>query len=279
MRIARTHALSSLLLIFTIPTMGGCRWWRSHRPDGLSTPASDFLPIKGEEVTAARRTAIDIENPNGSVTVVVSDRYKRAYVYARAAWRAQYSKAEWEEVSNEDWVVAEHVIEDGNSILRILSQATPDVDPPVHTDIRVLMPACDGVFIRNANGNVKVIGAGGAHTIESGFDFGPGGSIDVKTSRDISDPITLRTSDGFIDLTLDDGSEGTLDLKTEDGTAFFSSKYGRTTDVQAESGHWKGVWNASTNPITLQTLRGNVRVSVVDDPEQHTSGLRTSWYP
>ncbi|KAA0214333.1 MAG: hypothetical protein DYG94_07550 [Leptolyngbya sp. PLA3] len=253
--------------------------WRKLRPDGLSTPASDTLAIRGEALTKDRRIAVDVKNLNGSVTVLVSDRYDTAHVYARAGWRGKYSKAEWEEVRNEDWVVAEHVIEEGNSILRVLSQAAPDVDPPVRTDIRILLPACDGVHIRNAGGSVKVVGAGGAHTIESGFETGPGGSIEVKTSRDITDPINLRTSDGWVDLVLDQGSSGTIDLQTDEGKAFFSSKFGRTTDVKADAMHWTGVWNASSNPITLRTLSGDARVRVVDKPEMYSVGLRQAMYP
>lgn len=279
MRIAPILAATSIVLTLSIPSMSGCARWRKNRPDGLSTPFSDFLPIRGEAVTSDRPIAVDVENLNGSVTVLVSDRYKRAYVYARAAWRGKYSRAEWEEVKNEDWVVAEHVVEEGNSILRVLSQAAPELDPPVRTDIRVLLPACDGVYVRNAGGPVKVVGAGGAHTIESGFDDGPGGNIEVKTSRDISDPITLRTSDGYVDLVLDAGSEGTIDLQTDNGTAFFSSKFGHATDVKPTATHWTGVWNQSTNPISLRTLDGDVRFRVVGNPEDYAVGMDWRAYP
>lgn len=279
MRITPVLAASSILLTLAIPSMSGCARWRKLRPDGLSTPASDTLSIRGEAITKDRRIAVDVENLNGSVTVLVSDRYDSAHVFARAGWRGKYSKDEWEQVKNEDWVVAEHVVEEGHSILRVLSQAGPDVDPPVRTDIRILLPACDGVFIRNAGGLVKVVGAGGAHTIESGFETGPGGSIEVKTSRDITDPITLRTSDGWVDLVLDQGSAGTVDLQTDQGKVFFSSKFGRTTDVRADTQHWTGVWNASSNPITLRTLSGDARVRVVDNPEKYSVGMRHSMYP
>lgn len=231
------------------------------------------MPIKGEAVTADRFTAVDIENLNGSVSVRVSDRVDKASVYARARWFGGYNQDEWEEVRNEDWVVAEHVIENGNSILRVLSQATPDVTPPVRTEIQVILPRCDGVFIRNAGGDVTVIGAGGAHTIESGFDYGRGGHIEVRTSRDINDPINLRTSDGYIDLVLGPNSAGTLDIQTDSGLVSFGSKFGKTTNVRVEPLRWTGVWNDSSNPITLRTLNGNARVRVVDRPERYSTGL------
>ncbi|MCW5763254.1 MAG: hypothetical protein KIT88_08455 [Phycisphaeraceae bacterium] len=265
------------LIILTTPYLGGCgkRYAKqSLRPDGLSTRYSDHLPIRGEVVDGSKPVAIDIENLNGSVTVKVDDKYDKAFVYARAQWRGKYSKAEWESLRNEEWVVAEHVIEDGNSILRVLSQASPETDPPAWVQITVLMPSCDGVFIRNAGGPVLVVGSGGAHTIESGFDRGSGGHVEVRTGRKIVDPISLRTSDGNVDLILAPNSGGTVDLQTDRGRAIFGSAFGRTTSVRAESKRWSGVWNAQSNPISLQTLRGTAVLRVTKNPEMHSTGQR-----
>jgi len=257
--------------------LGGCkglRQIRELRPDGLATLASDHLEIQGEEITGDRRTAVDVENLNGSVTILVSDRYKKASVYARANWRAGMSDEEWEDVGNERWVVAEHVIEGENSVLRVLSQAAPDMDPPVRTEIKILMPACDGVFVRNAGGYVTVVGAGGAHTIASGFELGSGGHIEVRTSRAISDPISLRTSSGAVNLVLAPNSGGLIDVQTDDGRVAFGSKYGRLTNVRVEEERWTGTWNGQSNPIVLRTLDGDARLRVEEKPEMFSTGLR-----
>lgn len=265
-------AIASVSLV-----LGGCkgiRQIRELRPDGLATLSSDFLPIQGEEITASRRTAVDVENLNGSVTILVSDRYKKASVYARANWHADLSDEEWKDISNERWVVAQHVEDGENSVLRVLSQAAPDMDPPVRTEIKILMPACDGVFVRNAGGNVTVVGAGGAHTIASGFELGSGGHIEVRTGRAISDPINLRTSNGAVNLVLAPNSGGLINVQTDDGRVAFGSKYGRLTNVHVEEERWTGTWNGQSNPILLQTLDGDARLRVEEKPEMFSTGLR-----
>jgi hypothetical protein len=271
----RTRLAAALLFVSPL-LLGGCQYWTETAefgPDGLATPLSDYLPIKGEVITGNRRTAVDIENLNGSVTVLVSDRYPEAQIYARANWRKAYDKDEWEVVKNEDWVVAEHVIEGENSVLRVLSQATPESDPAVRTEIKILMPSCDGVFIRNAGGNVKVIGAGGAHTIASGFEIGRGGHIEVRTSRDINDPVTLRTSDGDVEFVVDGGSSGSIDIQAPEGEVAFGSAFGRLAKVVVEEHRWTGVWNGRTNPVLLSTLEGNARMRVEENPEMFTTGI------
>jgi hypothetical protein len=273
-----SRALMTATALFTIPlVLGGCKGIsqiRQLRPDGLATPFADYLPIQGQVITGDRRIAIDVENLNGSVTILVSDRYKQAMVYAHARWRGGLSKDEWEVVKNEDWVVAEHVIEGDNSILRVLSQATPETDMPVRTELRILLPSCDGVYVRNAGGLVTVVGAGGAHTIVSGFEIGSGGHIEVRTSRPIHDPVTLRTSDGHINLVLGPNSGGSLDIQSDSGRVAFGSKFGRVSQVRVEPLRWTGVWNGGTNPIVLQALSGNARVRVEAKPEMFSTGIQ-----
>lgn len=271
----------TLIFVATLLTtpliLGGCKGIsqiRELRPDGLATPFSDYLPIQGEVLTGDRRVAVDVENLNGSVTILVSDRYKQAMVYAHARWRGDLSKDEWEDLKNEDWVVAEHVIEGDNSILRVLSQATPDTDAPVRTELRILMPSCDGVYVRNAGGKVTVVGAGGAHTVVSGFELGQGGHIEVRTSKPIHDPVTLRTSDGHINLVMAPNSGGTLDIQSDHGRVAFGSKFGRVSQVRVEPLRWTGVWNGGTNPILLQALNGNARVRVEEHPEMFSTGVQ-----
>lgn len=272
--LSRTHLAAALVV--TPLLVGGCQYWSEtvqFGPDGMATPLADFLPIRGEVIDGSRRTAIDVENLNGSVTILVSDRYPEAQIYARANWRKAYDKDEWEEVRNEDWVVAEHVIDGENGVLRVLSQATPETDPPVRTEIKILMPACDGVFVRNAGGNVTVVGAGGAHTITSGFEIGDGGHVEVRTSRAIDDPIILRTSDGDVELVLGSESGGEIDIQASDGSVGFASKFGRLSQVRVEENRWTGVWNGRTNPLTLSTLDGNARLRVEERPEMFTTGI------
>ncbi len=273
-----SRTLISVAALLTTPLiLGGCKGIsqiRELRPDGLATPFSDYLPIQGEVITGDRRVAVDVENLNGSVTILVSDRYEQAMVYARARWRGNLSKDEWEVVKNEDWVVAEHAMDGENSVLRVLSQATPDTEAPVRTDLRILLPSCDGVFVRNAGGTVTVVGAGGAHTIVSGFEIGSGGHIEVRTSRPIHDPVTLRTSDGHINLVLAPNSGGALDIQSDSGRVAFGSKFGRMSQVRVEPLRWTGVWNGGTNPILLQSLNGNARVRVEERPEMFSTGIQ-----
>lgn len=272
------HRFTVATLLVIPLVLGGCRGireLRELRPDGLATLANDHLEIRGEPITGDRRVAVDVENLNGSVTILVSDRYKEASVYASTNWGSDRAS---DEPATQDgarrWVSAEHVMEGDNSVLRVLSQATPEMDPPVRTEIRILMPSCDGVFVRSGGGNVTVVGAGGAHTIASGFELGRGGHIEVRTSRPINDPINLRTSDGAVNLVLAPNSGGLIDVQTDDGRVAFGSKYGRLTNVQVEEERWTGIWNGQTNPIVLRTLDGDARLRVEEKPERFSTGLR-----
>ena len=92
--------------------------------------------------------------------------------------------------------------------------------------------------------------------------------------RAIHDPVTLRTSDGSINLVMAPSSGGNIDLQTDHGSVAFGSKFGRMTQVRVEPSRWTGVWNAGSNPIVLRTLKGNARVRVEEHPEKFSTGVR-----
>ncbi len=285
---ARILALAALsgLLVLTGVELGGCKHKLGSRlgqrmgKGGIrsrlvANNRATMIAIHGEPVVAGRFTAMDVENQNGSITIICSDRYSEATIEARIPSGDRKELESWglDATDKDNWVIAEHDSGADRSILRVTTLNGPlenGFQPRV--DLIIKSPVCDGLLVRSAGGSVDVTGARGAITIESGFAGAAGGRVEVRTAEPIVEPVRITSSIGPVYLVVPPESRGTIDIESDNGMAVFNTSHGRVVNVQPTRDRWTGVWNEGENQIQLYAGSGDARMMVVEKPVTYSTG-------
>lgn len=221
------------------------------------------VPITGAEMAPDSRPAIDVSNYNGSVRVVVDDDIQKASVRARVR-RLTKKVPKGEGLAAQTFLAAETVVQDGRTILRVVSEtrlANPDDS---RADLTIRLPSCGGVLVRNSGGPVELRGVGGAITVENGIGNRSGGWVIVRTQQVLTDPIHLSTTNGKVHLQGPPGSTGSVDIHTDDGAAVMYAMGGVLAVEKAETGHFVGTLNSGENPVTIRTGKGRAEIYIID---------------
>ncbi|MFI4897182.1 MAG: hypothetical protein ACIARR_05090 [Phycisphaerales bacterium JB059] len=281
--IARRSTLGLLACAIALPclmTLSGCRKG-GVRSRLVSIQRTKMIEIDGPPVTRGRFTALDIENQNGSITIIASDRLSEAEI----EWniprgdRAEIASYGIDPSDKSLWVQAEHEAGPDRSILRVTTLNAP-LESGFHprVDLTIRTPVCDGLLVRNSGGDVEIVGIRGAITVENGFAGGQGGRVEVRAVEPVVEPVRLTSSVGPVYLVLPPESRGTLDIQSASGRADFNTKFGRVTQVHPTERHWTGVWNEGGNRIELYSGEKDARVMVVERPRTHSTGQAFSFF-
>lgn len=265
----------ALTLAGTLAATAGC----GQRMGGLrarieANKLARSVPVEGEPVTVGRITAIDVENPWGDVTVDARSRNEESFIAfkvreeRRLRWRTARQGYEFDPTG--EYFTAEHVTngEVGTIVVRPTDLTIDGFRPPI--DIIVYVPRADGVRVRNAGGNIKIIGATGVIDAESGTAETAGGDIEIRSDGPIHDPITAWSSHGNVRMVLGKDSSGTIELFAPRGKTTFDGRYGITEHSRPAKGYWSGIWNDGINAITLRADDGDSVIMVVDNPTMYT---------
>lgn len=274
----RTRILSpiiALTLVATLLVIAGC----GNRMGGLrarleANKLARSVPVEGPPVTVGRITAVDVENPWGNVIIDARPRNEESFVSFKVQWerrlRWRAARQGYEFDPTGDYFTAEHSTdgEVGTVTVRPTDLTVEGFRPPI--DIVIYVPRADGVRVRNAGGNVTVIGATGVIDVESGTPEREGGDIEIRTDGPIHEPITAWSSHGDVKMVVSRDSSGTIDLVAPRGRVTFDGRYGVTEHSRPQRGRWTGVWNDGINPITLRSDDGDVVIMVAENPSMYT---------
>lgn len=205
--------------------------------------------------------AVDIENFRGSVDLRAEPGAERVEIYGFVKADERFDSAKLDEVFGAVNVTAE-VIEDGpRGTLRVRSSSLREEDDH-RVDLVIRTPRCDGLRVVNEGGLVLAVNCAGATEV-----MNRRGSVEIRTSRPMVDPVTITTTDGNIYYQVPPGSTGQFDLLTLDGTTTFVDRTGNTSQsVPGARDAYAGALNDGTNPVVARTNNGDVRVWVIDNP-------------
>lgn len=252
----------------------GCERMGGLRARMAADELAHSVDIKGTPVTIGRFTAVDVENPKGNVTVVALPRHEQAFISFRVQkenlmrWRSMRMKLGFD--PNGEYFTAEHITDGQLSTLVVRPTDLTIEGYRLPVNITVHVPRCDGLRIMNADGNVDVVGVKGVMDIVSGDHQNPGGDIEIRTENTLEETINAWTNGGDVTLVAGPDASGTIELVAPRGLTTFWSKHGVTEHSRPEVGRWTGVWNDGTNNIRLETLTGNARLMVVENPVHHS---------
>ncbi|MBX3378848.1 MAG: hypothetical protein KF805_02035 [Phycisphaeraceae bacterium] len=221
------------------------------------------VPIAGLEVLEHTPTiAVDADNIRGAVLIRVNPRLTAPRVTANAGTKRGEPLENSEGVK---WAKAQITENDGRAILTVRSVpgSVEEGQPEAWVQLKIEIPSCDGIRVKNSDGAIEVRGVNGAINIDNGGAGRPGGSVYVEVGKPNTSPIIVNTERGDIDLILPTDSTGKVELISGSGAlAAIVAWTGQVTNSSIKPGLYTGILNWGENPIRLKTVDGQVRMHV-----------------
>jgi hypothetical protein len=245
--VIRTTALLMMVLAFS----GGCAT-RAAWDDPASFQAT--VPIE-----------IDVESFAGNVIINVTDRYPEVSVRVRRA--AVHGFLRQREANQSlNFVNYTAKMEHGDTGPRLVVR-TLTTHPEPHfqrAHVFIDVPSAENITVRTSRGNVSLRGVSGEISVETTH-----GDVRLVTNRALTRPVTILNQRGDIDFRVRGESQGSFDLQAIRGQVSRRINYGKLlTEPGSRHDFFRGRWNDGDNPVTMRTIDGNIRVSVVHNPEQ-----------
>jgi len=226
------------------------------------------------DVPIGKPIAVDIQNTRGDV-VVRGDSDSDQIRVTASRWisdkniEGEETRAHFDDHWNPEDVVIEVVEQEGGTVLTIRPGAHNN-DLGVFLDLFIEMPSLDGVNIRNAHGPVVLVEAAGVMRVHNQH-----GAIDVRTSRPLSEEVTLTTTEGNIYLQVPAESAGKVDMLTLDGIVSFKDRVvGSSGTHTPDSRSLTAFMGASDNQLLFRTDEGNIYLWIMEDPLAYTRTIR-----
>jgi hypothetical protein len=244
---------------------------------GCGRGARIAAPIQGLEIAPDYGPTLDITNFRGSVTVEVDPRVERPEVIARVLPSERRRLGERLRIKDAELagkvnVQAESGLDGGRRRLTIVTTPTAEA-PDIYVDLTVRIAKTEGVSVRNTGGPVELVRVSGPITVLNGVGGAEGGDVTVRTGSVMTNPVTLTTTRGDVLYQVGPGSTGIFDLATDSGTAQFYVKMGRVAEARPEPSRYRAVLNEGSNPVTLRTGQGFVRVVVLENSDTYGPDL------
>ena len=213
-----------------------------------SSPARHAVAVAGDP-TATRPLAIDVDNQNGSVEITVDPELDRPIVKASCPGTTSTER-------RPDFVSAELVTEEGRGVLRVIA-SSPDRPEPKYVNLRIAVPACDGLRIRNMGGSVRASGVTGAVDVVNDAPGLTGGTW-VGFAAPATQPVSIRANSGGIELRVPEGSTGVLRFKTDRGLIRSDTAKATIREAFSTSREQTATLNGGVNPVALTTQTGEI---------------------
>ena len=232
---------------------------------GCSVVPSDhrvWVDMTGAPARADRPIAVDIENRNGSVTLVVDPSLKKPYIEAAVTQPGKITFAVPPNAKVRSWYTADLRVRGGKPILRVASIRDAATQDATQIHLKVFTPSADGVRIRNSGGMVEIRNATGDFVVENGSTTGVGGDIHILASQRMAGNCDIATTKGDILLDITGNSAGRFELTSVKGSAEFASRGASVLDVHQTASTWTGTLNQGANLIKLRTAEGRAQVNV-----------------
>ncbi|MBX3383817.1 MAG: hypothetical protein KF864_09970 [Phycisphaeraceae bacterium] len=242
-QISFVSLLLSGLVLSTL--LGGCgAAQRSHQ-----------VPVTGAETFVQEGPlGIDVHNAFGSVFIEVDEALTSPLVWV-------WAKADTAEKSKPTWAAASLDRTDGLPVLRVATE-NPEGSVAQEYVVRIRVPGCAGVRVRNSGGTVRVTGVKGAVDISNELSAsGRGGqAMYVQVSEGSTGPIMLNAPLGTIELRLPASQAGVVSAGSESGRVTVDAATASVLLPKVTTNRWEATVNGGTEPITLRAGSGDVKV-------------------
>ena len=222
----------------------------------------------------AEHLAVDVENFRGNVEVFADARRENIEVQTTIVASRDVPKENlpqvFESVAVNSAIEIEPAMGAGFNTLRVRTASLRPGASDVSANVVVRVPRCDGVRVLNTRGFVELVDVGGALEVNN-----VDGAILVRTTRALTEPVTLLTSNGSIYCQAPQGTTGDIDLHAIDGVLAFKDAFGSSTNTRHAPQHLSAQLGDGDNPIVMRTNEGQVRLLIMEDPLAFTRAIKT----
>jgi len=153
--------------------------------------------------------------------------------------------------------------------------ATLDNNPlgTISAKILIRSSAIHDVSVRTSRGSVTILGVSGSIDVQTSD-----GNVRIVTPLVMNEEVTVENTRGDIIYRVRSESSGMIDATAMNGEAVLDLHFGKATILPGSTGdHLVANFNDGTNPITMRTFDGDVRITVVSDPVGSEPWFSTEW--
>ena len=257
------------LLALCVAVLGGCQGTGIPNPFTSLVEYTQTTTVKDDSIVmdVAGPVAIDVEAFNGNIRIVADDRAEGVSVrLTRVGTHGWTRNNEGKETLAAITLDAEIVPGELDAVVQIRA-ATDDPEPHFQrADLEIIAPEISGVKVRTGIGDVTVRGAMGTADVVT-----EQGTVIYASNHAANGEISLLVNDqGHVYYRTRGETAADFDCHSNDGDVQYRVSRGsfRLTDSDGVN-RMHGVLNEGGNPVFLRTNEGNIRISVVESPEEY----------
>lgn len=242
--------------------------WLSWKPNEWANRSSADEAIELDVIGPA---AVDVESFNGDVRIEGVPDLTRARIILVREGIHGYGRQLHAAETLGDIAIDARVAPGALGQVLVIRTSTANAEPHLQrAHVHVQVPQLSGVRVRTSNGDVTAKYLQGPVDIETSF-----GEVRVMSNLAMRDPVTIVNHDGDINYRVRAESSGRFDAQTVNGSVKHIVRYGNLV-VQPPTGDDRliATLNDGTNPITLRTTNGTIRIAVVHNPEHVGDRIR-----
>ncbi len=255
---------AALLMLLALTSIG-CEGRASSSRSPFDIQRLTYMRLTDEPtvIEVALPVGIDVESFGGDVVINVDEELEFATITVRrVATHGPRRKEEAEASLPQIDYRVEVVPGQLGQVLRIRTWTTHAEPHFQRADLRIDVPAVDGVFVRTERGDVVISGIEGVVDISNRR-----GDVRVMTNLPMLREVTIINSEGNIEYRVRGESTGVFDCIAEGGRVDHRVMYGKFQIApNRRYGRLQAALNDGTNKVTLRTEDGNISVAVVADP-------------
>jgi hypothetical protein len=268
----RTRVLVLAAAVMGLLGAGGCAGTRSAR-----------VPVQGLELSRDYGPTVEVTNFRGTVQVI-ANAGRAPGVTASIRPVGPNAPRKGKELKKAAEITATNGVEGGRRLLRVVTTPATGADGrplDVAVDVVVRVPKTEGVRVKNAGGDVDLVGVSGPVTVQNGFggpgSAGIGGDVYLRTGEAMTEPVSLSTTGGDVTYQVGPGSTGRFEITSDKGMAEFFSRLGNVTDVRPSTSRYTAVLDDGANPVTLHTNDGTARAMILQNAATYGPDLWDGW--
>jgi len=260
----RRHiALIATLLTTILAATTGCMNRGYFEGPSLQALARQTVVDEPRTFDVAGPIAVDVTSFGGNVTITADEDLTEATVKVTRDARHGFMRGDEAEASlDEIDYSAELVNRETGQVLEV--RTWTDHDQPYHQRAHLLItaPEVTDVHVRTSGGTVIAEMVHGTVDIETSD-----GDVRVMTNKPMTRRVTIVNSDGDIDYRVRGESTARFDAQTVRGQVLQRVRNGRMI-VMSSTDHnsLQATLNEGSNPVTLRTVDGDIRIAVVPEP-------------
>lgn len=259
----RYPSLKALFPALAMIILVGCTNQGYLQAPSLQSLARQTATDEPQTFDVVGPVAVDVDSFGGNVTIIANDKLTNATVQVTRDARHGFMRGDEAEASlSEIDYSADLVNRESGQVLEVKTWTDHDQPYQQRAHVRIAAPSITDVHVRTSHGMVHAQMIHGAVDIET-----TDGDVRVMTNMPMTKRVTILNQDGDIDYRVRGESTARFDAHAIRGKVLQRVRNGRMVILPStDDDTLIATLNEGTNPVTLRTVDGQIRIAVVPEP-------------